>query len=389
MIALLLSIALAAPTEITIDTKFPGGNATVDSLDQEKRVIAIAPKVHKDRGWACWWSFKLAGLQPGETFTLKVRGDGFSKPERAAISIDGKTWKQTAPGKLDEKKAMVYTIEAPAKDVWLAWGPPYQLADAKASLDRIVARNVGGTVFELCKSKEGHSVPAIRWDPPAKGGAKRPGMWIEARQHAWESGGSWVGQGFLDFLASDDPEAKWLRENCRIVVVPIMDVDNVELGAGGKNQPPFDHNRDWNDKPIYPAVAAAQAGIKAMDQAGEFDLFIDLHNPGPGDRTPFFNEPPVERMTPARMANHERFMKSASAHMGREALKMTPKAKPTGANYDRLWEKISKNWVAANTNERSMAFTLETSWNTPNSTTDGYRAFGMALGRTIAEVLRR
>lgn len=387
---ILLGAISAAPGEWSIDTSFPGGNAVVDRLDPQERVVSIQPKRYEGRGWDCWWSFKLRGLKPGDTFQLRVQGSSaYAKPTRAAISSDGgKTWKQTPAGQPNADKAMTYTIKAPAEEVWLAWGPPFQLADAQASLARAESLNVGGKVFELCKSKEGRPVPAIRWDPPVKAEHKRKGIWIEARQHAWEAGSSWVGQGFLEFLCSEDEDARWLRQHCRIVYVPIMDVDNVELGAGGKNQTPFDHNRDWNDTPIYPAVAAAQAAIRAMEQAGEFHLFIDLHNPSAGDRVPFFNEPPQELMPPRRQANHERFLKSAVAIMGREPIGLLPQAKPTGANYDKLWEKISKNWVARNTSDHVMTFTLETSWDTPHSTTEGYRSFGKALGRTIADVFK-
>lgn len=69
-----------------------------------------------------------------------------------------------------------------------------------------------------------------------------------------------------------------------IVAVPIMDVDNVERGAGGKEQGPQDHNRDWSDQPYWPEVKAAMVRITEMSKAHDFGVLMDLHNPGPRRR---------------------------------------------------------------------------------------------------------
>ena len=59
--------------------------------------------------------------------------------------------------------------------------------------------------------------------------------------------------------------AETLRKRALITIIPIMDVDNVERGAGGKNQKPHDHNRDWWDMSVWPEV---QAAMKQIAEAG-------------------------------------------------------------------------------------------------------------------------
>jgi hypothetical protein len=45
----------------------------------------------------------------------------------------------------------------------------------------------------------------------------------------------WVAQGFAEWLLSDrDADAAWLRQHGEVFIVPIMDVDNVATGNGGK-----------------------------------------------------------------------------------------------------------------------------------------------------------
>ena len=58
----------------------------------------------------------------------------------------------------------------------------------------------------------------------------------------------------IEWLSSDDESAIALRRKAQIFVVPIMDVDSVEKGSGGKWQLPHDHNRDWSDKPYWNSV---------------------------------------------------------------------------------------------------------------------------------------
>lgn len=364
---------------LTVETNFPGASVRVEGIDSERQVIAFGPARHRGKGWACWWHFRLTGIKVGQPLILNlVSPSAFGRPTRAMFSHDGKTWRYTEPGRRLGSR-QVYQHLPERETIHFAWGPPFQLSHANTIVKQVTERDPAAKAFELCVSKDGHSVPALRWDLPRA----KHGIWIEARQHAWESGSSWVCQGFLNWLSSDDPQARQLKQDARIVVVPIMDVDNVERGAGGKDQFPRDHNRDWADKPVWPEVAAAQKHILAMNDAGAFDLFLDLHNPGPGDKTPFFYAPAKSLLPPERAANQKRFHELAMKELGAEPLGFSSRVRTSGPGYHPLWKQISKNWVATHTAKHTVALTLETSWNTTNSTPAGYQSFGRALGRTI------
>jgi hypothetical protein len=162
----------------------------------------------------------------------------------------------------------------------------------------------------------------------------------------------------------------------------------VERGAGGKDQKPHDHNRDWSDEPVFPAVKAAQEMIANMDEPGEFDLFVDLHNPGPGDGKPFFFVTPADLQSKQRAGKQTEWLDAAKLFLSKEKLGLADKTRESGAGYHPLWRQISKNWVSAHSREHVVAVTLETSWNTPHSTQEGYRAYGRALGRAIHHYLQ-
>jgi hypothetical protein len=387
------SLQLAAddsPPPLEVSSKFPGGSAKVESIDQKGRTIVVSPFSHVGRGWVCWWYFKVEGIQLGETITIEVSagsapGASFALPDQAMFSLDNKDWQHTASGKR-MKNRIVYQQKIAAKVAWFAWGPPFTLQHAQELVDRVAKSSPHAKAFELCKSKEGRSVPALRIQQ-GEDSDDRVVLWITARQHAWESGGSWVSQGLIEWLVSDDPRAEELRKKAVIYIVPIMDVDNVEIGAGGKNQDPHDHNRDWSDEPVWNEVRACIEQIRALSRR-RFDLFLDLHNPGPGDRQPFFFIPPPEVLSPTARGNLDNFLGAARAEIT-GPLKLVPIPRESGPKYDPNWKKISGNWIVTNTLPHTIGLCLETSWNTPHSTQANYRRVGQELGLAIERYFRQ
>jgi hypothetical protein len=402
VIAILLSLLVHVPAragELKVSTNFEGGSATVESIDQEKRVIQLTSGGDPQRGWPCWWYARIDGLGKDERLILNVgasklpaRNDGketgkplnenWSIPNRAAFSTDGETWQQTAPGHRNRKR-MVYELTGTGEPLWVAWGPPFTPKDTDALIAAAEKAQPTAKGFELAKTRENRPVRGFR----IAMGSKLRGVWIQARQHAWESGGSWVARGLAEWVTSADPNAQWLREHAEIVVVPIMDVDNVATGNGGKEANPRDHNRDWDNEPHYPEVAAAQKQLKAWANEERMDVFVDLHNPGATSMQPFFYVGPEELLKDQGRKNRENFIRIAERTIA-DPLHMEAVPKVTGPTYHPLWRQISGQWVTDHGNPHTMAICLETAWNTPHSTSQGYLAVGRQLGQTIAEYLR-
>lgn len=370
---------------LAISTDFPGGSAEVQEIDQERRLIRIVPTEHKDRGWVCWWYLKVTGIQPGEMLTLDVGKGVWATPDRASYSLDNRQWKHTEPGKRT-KGRIIYRVRVDAEEAWFAWGPPFVPADAQQLVDDVARRFPFATSFELCRTREGRPTPALRIAASESSSGERLGVWIQARQHAWESGSSWVCRGFVEWLVSDDPRAKALREKADVTIVPIMDIDNVARGAGGKNQVPQDHNRDWSDEPHWRSVAAAQHEIRMLDADGRFDVFVDLHNPDAGARNPYFYIAPAKVLSPTATRNLKRFLEAAKSEMT-GPLAFLGRTIESGESYHPMWKAISKNWVTHYCRDHVVAVTLETAWNTPHSTQDGYQQVGRELGLAIERYL--
>ena len=398
-----LGVASAAEP-LTVASDFEGASVAGVEIDSTARSISFMPGGDPARGWPCWWYFRVNGIARGETITLRLRGStataakpggpftkplasSWAMPEQATFSTDGKTWLHTDNGaKQDEW--MIYTLKPDAASVFVAWGPPFMPGTAANLVRDLAGKSPHAKAAELCRSRENRAVPMLHVQEGARTKEQRFGVWVQARQHAWESGSSWVAQGFAEWLASDDADAAWLRQQAEIFIVPIMDVDNTATGNGGKDAQPQDHNRDWSEQPHWNEVIAAQRMVSGLIKEGRMDVFLDLHNPAPGDPTFFYilnNELLKEPMIGLR----DRFIELAYARISKikPLIPMSNKPKTTGPAYHPLWRQISANWVTMNGNPHTVSLCLETIWNYKNSTTEGYRAVGANLAAAVREYL--
>jgi len=391
------ALSLAAPAfSLTVESNFEGASVSGVEIDEAARCISFMPGGDPQRGWPCWWYFRVSGITPGETVTLRLHGStalmprtdpkkplasSWATPERATFSTDGKTWRHTEPGKANEGW-MIYTLKPDAASVFVAWGPPYTPKTAAGFVHDMSVKSPHAKAAELCKSRGNRAVPMLHVMEGGRPAGQRFGVWVEARQHAWESGSSWVAQGFVEWLLADNPDAAWLRQRAEIFVVPIMDVDNTATGNGGKDELPQDHNRDWSAEPHWNEVAAAQRIIRRLTEEGRMDVFLDLHNPGAGDKKAFFYALPADLVKEPMLRLRNQFIQMAAARAS-EGIPILDQPKFDGPKYHPLWRQMSSTWVSMNGNPRTVGLCLETPWNTPQSTTEGYRAVGARLAATV------
>jgi hypothetical protein len=396
----IISSGVVIGQELKVTTNFESGSARVLLLDQQTQMIRITPAGDPKRGIPNWWYVRIDGINTAIPLVLEVEAredlipdentgvgkktsPAFTWPTQAALSLDGKTWKQTAAGEKINNR-MVYQVQPTAGTIWLAWGPPFTPTDALHFVNRISQTHSFAKAFTLGRSRAGREVPALQIAEGSKLTDQRPAIWISARHHAWECGGSWVGAGLVEWLVSDDAQAKWLRQHAEIFVVPLLDVDHVATGDGGKHSEPQDHNLDRSATPHWPEVAATQQRILALAAAGRMNLFLDLHNPSPGNKqqTAYVIEKAYmpEKAEPRKL----RFVELMVEVFG--GLKQNP-ARPPAEN-PALFHRVSVPWVLEHGNANTIAFCIETPWNTPAGTPEGYGIVGRKLGSAIEKLLR-
>mmetsp|Transcript_29467 Transcript_29467/g.26043 ORF Transcript_29467/g.26043 Transcript_29467/m.26043 type:complete len:89 (-) Transcript_29467:565-831(-) len=85
----------------------------------------------------------------------------------------------------------------------------------------------------MCKSLAGNSMDLViitNFQSSDLDISNRDAIIITGRIHPGESNASFMVEGILDFLVSDEPEAKELREKFVFKIIPMLNPDGVILG---------------------------------------------------------------------------------------------------------------------------------------------------------------
>jgi hypothetical protein len=372
--ALLLAAGPAMAAES--DPPRPPGMRPLGVTVQEDGTVPFSTAMDRDldRGWPNWWMFRLEGLRPGQP--LQLNGNRQSARLPVVSEDGGRTWRHFE---------IIKPVTVSGTEAIFAWYVPYLLANAEAFAARQPELGDRLRVRELCRSEQGRPVHLFEIGAPLAEG--KPVLWIQARQHAWEVGGSWTAQGLMDWAVGESPEAARLRAAATLIVVPLMDVDQVQLGNGGKGQKPHDHNRDWSDKPIYASVRAAQTELRALAQRERLALFFDLHDPG------YYGDKKAGRygiswwlasltdLPPAVRARVEKLSELFKAHC---------KASYTFSGFNEIGDKYGGGvtagaWVKRLAGARIAGGTLEIPVGPPSNFTQAPRAQHLILGAEIGQ----
>lgn len=86
-------------------------------------------------------------------------------------------------------------------------------------------------------------------------------------------------KGIIEFLTSDDPEAKLLRSQYVFRLIPMLNPDGVVYGNYRCSLLGFDLNRKWKApiRCLQPTIFHAKQTIKNMSEEREIIFYCDLH----------------------------------------------------------------------------------------------------------------
>lgn len=270
---------------VTIATDFEGGSlGRVEQVDRAHFRLAARGERDQDgrNRQANWYFFRVSGATPGQALTLDIvdlPGEYNYQPNRGAItkdtppviSVDNKSWRHIETFEYDPAEPKLrLRVTAPAATFWIAHVPPYtgrhlqrlrrDLRAGPEFREEVAGRSLGGR-------------PIYLWTL-GKGGKT---IWLMFRQHSWEAGSSWTGEGALREIAAR-PE---LRRDVTWKVFPLCDPDGVARGGVRFNARGFDLNRNWDtrDAVRMPEITAQRNAIESWLRGGRgIALFFSLHN---------------------------------------------------------------------------------------------------------------
>jgi hypothetical protein len=295
----LLVAALPLAGQIAVRSNFEGGSiGKVEVVSPAHLRLGVNGQadVDKRNRQASWYYFELSRA-PRAPLTIELtdiageydyRAPAFAitRNTRPVYSYDQKTWTHFADDQVAwSEKALVLRFTPERSRLWIAHVPPYTNRHLAALLDahrgsRYLKRETIG------KTVEGRDMPLLTITNSAVPDTAKKVLWLMFRQHAWESGSSWVGEGAIRFLLSADPAASRLRDGAIWKIFPMADPDGVAAGRVRYNANGYDLNRNWDTaEPVkMPEISAQRKAVLDWVDAGRrVDLFLSLHNTESGE----------------------------------------------------------------------------------------------------------
>ncbi|HEY3458304.1 MAG TPA: M14-type cytosolic carboxypeptidase [Bryobacteraceae bacterium] len=287
MTLLLASLLLSA---VTIHTDFEGGClGQIQKVSDSHFRLAVkgeSDQDHRNRQ-ANWYYFRVDGAssQPLTLDMVNLPGEYNYKPNRGAvtkdtppvISYDGVHWEHLKTFEYDPKEPKLTLHIRPRKATfWVAHCAPYT-NQTLAKLRREIHNSPDFHEQKIGKTVGGRDL--LLWTITHGDNKSKKTIWLMFRQHSWESGSSWVGEGAIRTLLSD--ESRKLREEVIWKIIPLCDPDGVARGGVRFNANGFDLNRNWDlvDPIKMPEITAQRNTVKQWLEGGNhIDLLLSLHN---------------------------------------------------------------------------------------------------------------
>ncbi|MCX6954574.1 MAG: M14-type cytosolic carboxypeptidase [Verrucomicrobia bacterium] len=245
---------------------------------------------------ATWFLFRLDDVA-GRELTLHLtsfKGEYNDKPANApagawyrpVFSENGETWQHFTDAKWEvEKDELTLIVRPHGNTVWVSHVPPYPYARALGMiaelgrLPHVRAEVIGRSVL-------GRDLHLVTVTNPTKPDAGKTVIWMQARQHAWETGTSFLLEGALRFVASDEPAARKLRDENVFLFVPLINPDSVVRGEVRFNANGFDPNRQWDEVDLRdkrwlernPEIWYVKKALLAQHARQPIALALNLHN---------------------------------------------------------------------------------------------------------------
>ncbi len=245
---------------------------------------------------ATWFYFRMDDVA-GRELTIRLtsfKGEYNDRPANApagdwyrpVFSEDNRTWTHFPAATWDvAKDELTLTVKPKGNTVWLAHIPPYphtRLLDLLTEVSRVPdARTevIGHSVL-------GRPLHLVTVSNFARPDAEKKVVWLQARQHAWECGTSFLVEGALKFVISDAPAARRLRDEFLFKFVPMINPDSVVRGEVRFNANGFDPNRQWDEVDLRgklwlernPEIWYVKQALLAQHARQPIAIALNLHN---------------------------------------------------------------------------------------------------------------
>ncbi|MEQ2211567.1 Cytosolic carboxypeptidase 2, partial [Xenoophorus captivus] len=262
-----------------------------------------------------WFYFRVRNMKAGVTYRFTItnlmkRSSLYSQGMRPLLYSERAAkenrvgWQRTGAGNtiydlvsvqnIAEKNdaaislyLLTWTLQFPydSDTCYLAHCYPYTYSRLQRYLKKISSNPAVASyckVWILCQSLAGNAVYVITITSrgTSQGDVRnRKAVVVTARVHPGETNGSWMMEGFLDFLLGDSDDAKVLRDNFIFKVVPMLNPDGVVVGNYRCSLTGRDLNRNYKTllKDSFPCVWHTRNMVERLMAETEVVVYCDFH----------------------------------------------------------------------------------------------------------------
>ncbi|XP_042352706.1 cytosolic carboxypeptidase 2 [Plectropomus leopardus] len=180
--------------------------------------------------------------------------------------------------------SLTWTLQFPydLDTCYLAHCYPYTYSHLQRYLRRISSSKVVASYCSLrvlCHSLAGNAVYVLTITSRVGSIKAKKVVVVTARVHPGETNGSWMMEGFLDFLLGDTEDAQLLRDLFVFKVVPMLNPDGVVVGNYRCSLAGRDLNRNYKTllKDSFPSVWHTINMVERLMAETEVILYCDFH----------------------------------------------------------------------------------------------------------------
>ncbi len=229
---------------IYADNRFDGARLNdFEHIKDEHYRATISPE-NKPINPSPYYAFKLWS-NDNKSITLELNYTDSRHRYTPKISRNGEDW-TLLPDSLfalaaDSVNATLF-LEIASDTLWIA-AQEIQNSTHVREWCETIAQHQNATFSVIGKSKLGRDLFSI--DIGNGGVRKKDVIAVISRQHPPEVTGYLAMKAFIEEIMNDTPLSKAFREKYRILVLPLMNPDGVDLGHWRHNAGGIDPNRDW------------------------------------------------------------------------------------------------------------------------------------------------
>ena len=273
---------------------------------------------HPTLSFRRWWYFQIDGLEPAGSTPLSVQitNAGYSDIILPVWSLDGGPFERLPTSAVPSRTgsgpwthSFDVTVPEGVSQVRLAKYFPYTVLDKDAFLDRIEG-HPAVAIQTIGQSHEARAIERLDITNPAVPDTNKERVWIHSLVHPAETTSPFVVEGLVDFVLSDDPYARALRDNVIFNIIPMVNPDGVAAGnyrtstrTSAAHPHGVDLEREWAypyDSP-EPEIIPLRENIEAFmgtvqePAPNPIRILLNLHSShGPGYPFHFVHEPDWE-----------------------------------------------------------------------------------------------